>query len=348
MVYINICDEVRKVSFDRADSGGSRTYPFPLIRYYIGDLFYWGVQRAAPSWIKKWNKEPLYFRNPDYKYEGREKLPMVKKEFGGGQRWQDQNRDFRYGQRWQNERWQNERWQHRWQDGNRDYERRHRRHDRSEDLGGEQQDRNYSRQNWSHRQDRGYGQYNHSDSRSGYSHHGRRQGSGFYRDSNFRANGQQNNGSYELNDKEKDGITNRHEGEFSSRDEVSASQKGSSYHHDHSSRRRYWRDSHQESRSNGKYHNDGQNGDEDQITDGYYDHSNGQRHKNYAHQGYYKNGEYRTNYNNNYNGHNQHSYHKYQSRHYKFADGGHRERSPRKRRSSGTDKSDLSWWWSYI
>ena len=30
MVYSNICDEVRKVSFDRADSGGSRTYPFVL------------------------------------------------------------------------------------------------------------------------------------------------------------------------------------------------------------------------------------------------------------------------------------------------------------------------------
>ena len=27
-IYSNICDEVRKVLFDRADSDGSRTYPF--------------------------------------------------------------------------------------------------------------------------------------------------------------------------------------------------------------------------------------------------------------------------------------------------------------------------------
>ena len=27
MVYSNICDEIKKVPFDRADSGGSRTYP---------------------------------------------------------------------------------------------------------------------------------------------------------------------------------------------------------------------------------------------------------------------------------------------------------------------------------
>ena len=310
------------------------------------------MQQAVPSWIEKWNKEPFYFRNPDYKYEGREKLPMVKKEFGGGQRWHDRNKDFRYGHRWQNERWQSGGWQNRWQDGNRDYDRRYRRHNGSEDLGGEQQERNYSRQNWSHRQDRGPAHYNRSDSRSGYSRHGRRHGSGFYWDSNFRENGQQNNGSYDLNEKEKDSIKDQHEGELSHLDDVSAAQPGTSYQN---SSRRHWKDSQQESRSNGKYnpesrhdrqhHDNGHNGDEDTITNGYNDHSNGQRYRNYAHRGYQKNGGYRTNYNNNYNGHNQHNNHKYRSRHYQSEDAGHRERSPRKRRGSGTDKSDLSWLW---